>query len=202
MLDIRPMFAIPLAVTSIGREITKEEFDFIECQSIRNNVGNRISTDAQILKNDPLKNIREFIMVNVYDYFKQVYDPIDNFIPYITLSWANYAKKGEFHPPHNHSNSLVSGVFYIRATENDTFGILRDVRDPAILISPAEPPPIWSSRSVQFRVTSGDLLLFPSHLYHYVPTIEHDNGVRISIAFNIFVKGIVGNKNLLNELIL
>jgi hypothetical protein len=121
MLDIRPMFAIPLAVTSIGREITKEEFDFIECQSIRNNFGNRISTDAQILKNDPLKNIREFIMVNVYDYFKQVYDPIDNFIPYMTLSWANYAKKGEFHPPHNHSNSLVSGVFYIRATENDTF---------------------------------------------------------------------------------
>ncbi len=41
--------------------------------------------------------------------------------------------------------------------------------------------------------------MFPSTLAHSVPRKSDDN-VRISLAFNVFVKGVLGRTNDLNEL--
>ena len=38
----------------------------------------------------------------------------------VTQSWANFTQKGQYHHKHNHSNSVLSGVFYVKADE--TYG--------------------------------------------------------------------------------
>ena len=48
---------------------------------------------------------------------------------------------------------------------------------------------------------TGDVILFPSSLTHMVETKQGDN-TRISLAFNVFIKGTVGNNKNLTELII
>ena len=33
----------------------------------------------------------------------------------ITSMWSNHLKPGQSHPPHTHSNNLLSGVFYLHS---------------------------------------------------------------------------------------
>ena len=60
---------------------------------------------------------------------------------------------------------------------------------------------VFNARSWWYTVQSGDLVLFPSSLIHGVDVKEGDN-TRISLAFNVFLKGHVGNPKNLTELIL
>ena len=57
----------------------------------------------------------------------------------------------------------------------------------------------WNSLTWWIPVKSGDILLFPSYLNHSVET-KQDNNLRISLAFNTFVKGNIGSREGLSEL--
>ena len=50
-------------------------------------------------------------------------------------------------------------------------------------------------------MTTGNIFLFPSSLTHMVETKQGEN-TRISLSFNVFVKGTIGNNKNLTELIL
>jgi hypothetical protein len=60
---------------------------------------------------------------------------------------------------------------------------------------------LYNSETWWFTVKTGDIILFPSSLTHMVETKEGDN-TRISLAFNVFIKGTIGNNKNLTELIL
>ena len=51
-------------------------------------------------------------------------------------------------------------------------------------------------------VNNNTLVLFPSWLEHSVERNEKASSDRISISFNVFMKGTIGSENNLNELIL
>ena len=52
----------------------------------------------------------------------------------------------------------------------------------------------YNSNSWYLPVQRGRLLLFPSSLRHSVSTVSTDMN-RISLSFNVFVKGVVGDAN-------
>ncbi len=56
---------------------------------------------------------------------------------------------------------------------------------------PTENFNLFNSESWWFEVATGDLMLFPSSLTHMVETVKSDK-TRISISFNTFPKGYVG----------
>ena len=60
---------------------------------------------------------------------------------------------------------------------------------------------IWNSETWWFSVKTGDIIMFPSSLNHMVETKQGDN-TRISLAFNVFIKGTIGDNKQLTELIL
>ena len=60
---------------------------------------------------------------------------------------------------------------------------------------------IFNSLTWSFVVKTGDILLFPSNLGHSVQTKKGKN-LRISLSFNVFVKGQLGVTKNLDELIL
>jgi ectoine hydroxylase-related dioxygenase (phytanoyl-CoA dioxygenase family) len=60
---------------------------------------------------------------------------------------------------------------------------------------------LHNSRTWWFPVNTGDVVLFPSSLVHEVPPTTSSEK-RLSLAFNTFLKGYLGENKELNELIL
>jgi hypothetical protein len=58
---------------------------------------------------------------------------------------------------------------------------------------------LYNSSSWFFPVETNNLILFPSNLEHFVTT-KNDTSERISLAFNVFVKGTLGMKKNLTYL--
>ena len=55
----------------------------------------------------------------------------------------------------------------------------------------------YNTIQTDIKVESGDLVLFPSNISHYVPRIENSK-TRTSLAFNSFVYGDIGLPEHLN----
>ena len=111
---------------------------------------------------------------------------------YITGMWSNILKPGEFHSPHTHSNNLVSGVFYLQTNDNSPAITFLDPRPQSSVLQPqAKEHNIFNSTMFFYPAKVNRMILFPSWLEHYVP--QNDTKFsRVSIAFNVMLKGQVG----------
>ena len=89
-------------------------------------------------------------------------------------------------------HNMLSGVYYVDAVE--TSGIIfTDPRPQAGVIQPDVNKQILDNASiVKYDSATNRMILFPSWLQHYVP-VNETNKNRISIAFNIMFKGLVGS---------
>ena len=199
---INGIFPTPIYISKINREISKQELDLVN-KSKKNsfkNEGNITSNNNYILNEKSFKNLKQDLMLRVKDYFKKVISSTDAVMPYITQSWLNYTETNQYHHKHRHSNSLVSGVFYINCDEKvDKIKFFND--DYKAIKLEVKKWNIWNSESWWFPLKTGDIILFPSSLTHMVENKEGNN-TRISLAFNVFLKGTVGNNKSLTELYL
>ena len=60
---------------------------------------------------------------------------------------------------------------------------------------------VWNAATYRQNVKEGDLILFPSGVSHYVDLNETKNRERISLSFNTFPIGEIGEYNyILNNL--
>lgn len=186
------LFPQPVAIYKLDRNLTDKELLFIKNQKTHKNTGNSRSIDTHVLKNKILINIRDFIENSLHDYFKTVYDPKYEISLKITQSWFNYTGPGEYHHKHAHPNSFISGVFYPQANKNtDKIYFYRDNFDMIQFL-----PNNWNiynSKSWWLESGTGDLILFPSHLQHSVKPVESEQ-TRISLSFNTFPVGMIGNE--------
>ena len=200
--NINGIFPTPIYISKLNRELTPLELKFVDKnkKDFYKNDGNITSNNNYILNEKSFANIKKELDLKVQDYFDKVISPANNITPYITQSWLNYTETNQYHHKHAHPNSLVSGVFYINCHEehdkikffNDNYKTIKlEVKDWNI----------WNSESWWFSVKTGDVILFPSSLTHMVENKEGTN-TRISLAFNVFIKGTVGNNKNLTELII
>ncbi len=198
--SINSIFPTPIYISKLNRELTNKELSFIDKNKndCDKNEGNITSNNNYILNEKPFVNLKKELYLKVQDYFDKVISPANNITPYITQSWLNYTETNQYHHKHAHPNSLVSGVFYINCHEkhdkikffNDKYSTIKpEVKDYNI----------WNSETWWFSVKTGDVILFPSSLTHMVETKQGEN-TRISLAFNVFIKGTVGNNKNLTEL--
>lgn len=196
------IFPTPVLMANIGRELSEEEKAFfVRTQSNTvENVFNRRSASTCILDADELRSLRSFIEEHIAQFSRETFSLKESLEFYITQSWVNYTKPGQGHHRHCHTNSLISGVFYVSAVKGvDAICFYRDASFP--LSAGDEVPNCYSANSWRFTVGAGDLILFPSRLTHGVAnnTSKH---IRVSLAFNAFVRGELGSEELLNRLTL
>jgi len=183
----------PTAVTyfDFGSKLTDLELKFITEQETRNNDGNTTSINNNLFESAELAEVARFCEESLQQYFKEVYAPKHDVTPYITQSWANYTKKGQWHHKHGHPNSFISGVFYVQAQKDiDKIYFYKNGYQQIKL--PTDNYNLYNSDSWWLGVETGQLILFPSHLTHMVQTVQTDE-TRISISFNTFLKGYIGN---------
>ena len=199
---INGIFPIPIYISKLDRKLTPLELKFVDKykKDSHKNEGNIVSNNNYILNEKHFTNIKKELDLRVQDYFNKVISSTDSITPYITQSWLNYTETNQYHHKHQHPNSLVSGVFYINC--DDKFDKIKFFNDRYQTIKPeVKDWNIWNSETWWFTVKTGDVILFPSSLTHMVETKEGTN-TRISLAFNVFIKGTIGSHKNLTELIL
>jgi uncharacterized protein (TIGR02466 family) len=197
------LFPTPVIKFKLDREFTNAENEFFK--KIKNNTiknyGNSNSVDTYILEKDEMQNIKDFCQSATDIYFNKIYCPVDekkNSLV-ITQSWLNYTNKQQFHHSHTHPNSIVSGVFYINADKKlDEIILNKPDLHMQFEITPKAKND-YNTYEVTFKVGKYELILFPSHMYHRVPLVE-SNETRISLAFNTFFRGTLGDLRGLTEL--
>jgi uncharacterized protein (TIGR02466 family) len=200
---IHQLFPEPVYVSKLERTLTKEELEIVNeyKKKTYKNEGNLTSLDTYVLENKTLKNLKADLNKKIIEYFNEVVCPKNSIIPYITQSWINYTETNQFHHNHSHSNSYISGIFYVNADkEKDQIKFFKPDYYQKIQLDVIKYNP-FNSTGWRCSVQTGDVLLFPSNLTHGV-TYKKGTNTRISLSFNVFLKGTIGNKKQLSELIL
>ena len=199
------LFPIPVGIYERPIEITDDELKFIKKLGRRQNQSNKTSSDFYILQHKELNNLYKFFKECLDSYISQTIAPNQEEINfYVTQSWANYTKAGEYHQMHKHQNSIVSGVFYVQVNENDNI-TYRNYDEIAGTQVPVHIHPAswnrYNSNIWKYSVKVGQLYLFPSALQHCVETLPEDTELtRISVSFNTWVQGQLGEPKELNSL--
>jgi uncharacterized protein (TIGR02466 family) len=196
-MDVFPLFPTAVAKFDLGRDFSAEELAFVANQPTYKNAGNTTSNNRYVLRDDTMAKLREFTGASVAEYLKSIYAPKHDVSLRITQSWLNYTKPGEFHHKHAHPNSFVSGVLYIKASsERDKIYFYKDGYEQIKL--PVDQFNLFNSTSWWLPVETGRLMLFPSNLTHMVETVKEED--RISLSFNTFPVGYVGEEETLTAL--
>lgn len=201
--SIQPIFPIPICMSKLDREFTKEEKAFFAKQNSKQqrNIGNTMSSNNYILNEEEMAGLKVEIEDVLNQYMQNIVCPEDPSIQiYITQSWMNWTRPGEWHHKHTHSNSYLSGVFYVDAEKGvDKIVFFNDIYR-TIKINASEINH-FNAETWDFQTETGMLVIFPSWLQHMVEmkTQSHKN-TRISLAFNTFLRGTLGKRSALTEL--
>ena len=190
-MNIENLFPIPIGMFDLDREISEEEMFFVKNQETRPNEGNTTSDNCFVLRDSVMTSLRDWIESCVSEYFKATSNPKHNVHLRITQSWINYSETGQWHHKHSHPNSFISGVFYLNTNPDDKIYFYRSGWQQIKF-----PPENWNpynSESWWYEAVKGRLILFPSSLEHNVPTVT-GNETRISMSFNTFPVGMVGEE--------
>lgn len=185
-------FATPIYKSSIGRDFTQEEMDFLleQAHNADKFDVHYVTKDRAILDNEILSDIKHRAQVNLNNYFKNIYDTSDDVSLELTSSWVTRLDKGDHHPPHAHQNSIVSGIIYVSLQQIDGTMFFR----PGVKrwsLNPREEG-YWNADTFAVQTQVGDILLFPSDLLHFVPVVTEDVA-RVAISINSFFKGTMGS---------
>ena len=100
--------------------------------------------------------------------------------------WININGKHDYNMPHDHQNSVLSGVYYVSVPKSNMGNLVlhRDDSAEFFLTSKVERQPTASNMlSVECPVSESMFYLFPSWTKHSVERNESEDE-RISIAFN------------------
>jgi uncharacterized protein (TIGR02466 family) len=103
----------------------------------------------------------------------------------ITTCWAMVNGKYASNALHDHPNSILSGVYYLKTPEKSGVLSFTDPRSASRMLN----PPIteynlWTLPKISYKPEVGMMLLFPSWLMHGVETNMSEE-TRISVSFNI-----------------
>jgi len=193
------LFPSVITVSDYIDTITNEQIYTIKNLEVQQNAGNDRSKDVYLLDKSVFKSLKTTFEEALNNYLKEILQTEPEVEIYITQSWANFTGKNQFHHLHNHENSFLSGVFYVDANEEDNIYFHSPIKDQYIIKVKPKNFNLYNSLCWSIPVKTGQLLIFPSTLLHeVVPKIENNN--RISISFNTFIKGIIGDTEFLTEL--
>ena len=195
--ELLQLFPTPLLIVPYEEPIDKE-LAYLKTISYREQQqnGNYRSDDSYLLRNEELKDIKNFLVEAVDKFTKNVLNTKQRLV--ITQCWANRNPRGSKHHEHVHPNSIISGVMYFQINEKlPPIQFAKSIQD-GIKLNP-EKYTYVNSESFLLSCKPGELILFPSSLKHSVPINQGDED-RISMSFNTFCIDILGSEQSLTHL--
>jgi uncharacterized protein (TIGR02466 family) len=190
-------FSFPVWNSKHFFKFNDELFNFVVREK-ESNKGRIISNYGGWQSLDVFGNIANYPFKNIYD--KKLIEDFKFFLYNILVKdffnvykirelqclngWFNLNFKNNFNVSHNHPQSVFSGVYYIRALENQGDFIIENPLTDFLTFNLADLTNIFVSTSESFRPSTGDFLLFPSCLRHRVSPNLTDSS-RLSVSFNL-----------------
>jgi uncharacterized protein (TIGR02466 family) len=195
-LNIIELFPQPVYQSQV--KFTSEEVDFIH--SVRNSTypnvyGNVTSNDNFILNREELSSLKKQIKNHLDEYLMKVIGASGVTLE-VTQSWLNFNDKNTSHHTHCHNNSIVSGVIYVSEEPSELIFFKENSYGITPKITRATK---FNQDAVPMNVKQNMIVLFPSHMLHGVNVNKKDQA-RISLAFNSFYRGSLGDVNKLTNL--
>jgi uncharacterized protein (TIGR02466 family) len=190
---INSIFPTPVWIETIENGVSSEALDYFLNLEQSSNIGNTKSANSSVLESPVLSSLKSEFERAVQQFTEAVYAPSSEIYPYITQSWVNYTQPGQFHHSHKHPNSFISGIFYIQvSSEEDKIFFNKD--NDGFFSIPTENFNLFNSSAWHFPVKNNQLLIFPSNLSH---SVKHTTSTetRISLSFNTFLKGNLGDRD-------
>lgn len=144
--------------------------------------------------------LKEIITNKVNWYLREIWREKGNLR--VTISWVNYNPPNTRHHKHSHPNSIFSGTFYIDTAPNAGAIILTNPNKKQFYSEHIDKDKSkYTSPIFGFRPDKYDLYIFPSWLEHEVEPNKSDT-TRISLAFNTFYTGTIGNLEEATQLVI
>jgi uncharacterized protein (TIGR02466 family) len=165
-----------------------------------NSDNGNISKNKYIL-ND-LVDLKADIIYHSELYFKNYLKIKKDINFYITNSWINNHKSGDYAQAHCHKNAIFSGVYYLKIPKDFynagdlSFekGYFNNVGvAPSTFHFEYEEYNNINADTYKITPKDGMIIIFPSYLYHAV-TLNSTKEDRLSLAFNFFAKGKIGKE--------
>ena len=195
--ELLQIFPTPLLIVPY-EELIDKELAYLKTISYREqqNNGNFRSDDSYLLRNEELKNIKNFLGEAVDKFTKNVLQSKQRLV--ITQCWANRNPKGSKHHEHVPPNSIISGVMYFQINEKLPPIQFSKANQDGMKLDPIKYNHV-NSESFMLPCKPGELILFPSSLKHSVPINQGDED-RISMSFNTFSIDAIGSEQALTHL--
>jgi len=204
--QVYALFPIPLYVANYEGDLKEviEYFDGNEMQDTKAGYG-MISNNSYILDNPICDELNNFFMECFKDFATNVmryrYEDLQ-----FAQSWLTYKAPKQFHKAHTHPNTLLAGVFYYDAQEDDAaICFSKDVKsfnrsyfEPSLTDDYQNHS--FSQEEIYYKPKKNDFLIFPSWLTHGVPP-NNTNRVRKALGVNALTKGTLGDKETISEII-
>jgi uncharacterized protein (TIGR02466 family) len=144
---------------------------------------------ANLHKQKEFKEFAELVISTSKDILNELKYDVEDVV--ITDMWATVLKTEEHHPAHTHSNNFLSGTYYLHSDQGASI-MFQDPRPAAGVILPRmSEQTIATANLLTYASKQNRAIIFPSWLPHYVKP-NKSKIKRISIAWNIQVKGKVG----------
>ena len=155
-----------------------------------------LSENMDVLNSSVFSDLKKEVQSHIKWYETNICGFNDEMYLEITDSWYRETTSQQNHPLHNHPNSLISGVIYLNVPDQpgNHCGINFETNHHIFPGFNFEYRPgqdtKYNLRSMHIPVESGDIILFPSWIDHYV-TKNLSQHPRKIISFNTFLKGTV-----------
>ena len=190
---IQSLFPTGIYVDKLDFKLNKKQLKYAKTCERKQNTFNLSSSNSYVLDLDMFKNLKKKIEEKVAHYLLGVDSAPHDINFFITQSWFNYTKEKQSHHEHEHPNSYLSGAYYIDADKKLDSIMFINKRYTGQISLPATKYNDYNSKSYKLPVSTGDIVLFPSSATHKVNTKKGKNE-RLSLAFNVFIKGDLGDE--------
>ena len=199
--DILP---IALYREKISQTLTPEVRNTLDHLTIN---PNKLSDEMHLLDREEFRSLKEEIYTHIRKYEKDILGFTGDLKLKITESWYRETVPDDNQDTHKHGNSLLSGCVYVQVPKQpsdldipswdglghsginfvhrDSYGVFKDFK---FLYKQIDTK--YNSKNSFLRVENNDIVLFPSHIDHFVSyNKSQENLSRKVISFNTFIEG-------------
>ena len=170
---------------------------------IKNKGGNFLTTRKDIMNDESMKDFKHWCLLNVRAFAKQL-GASERTSFYITQSWMNRNPPHSYHHTHMHPNSIFSCIYYVEGDKCPTYFYRYDDRTSFgnfAFYENDKGSNAFTATKAGVMNEVGRLVIFPSSMVHDVDTNESDKD-RVTISFNTFIRGEMGEPENSNHLII
>jgi uncharacterized protein (TIGR02466 family) len=139
-------------------------------------------------RSPPFARLKRLIEKHAQGFARELHWNLRGGKPLCDSMWVNVLAEGGAHGSHLHTNSVLSGTYYVKTPEGAGPVVFEDPRHALMMAAPPRKPsaPRPFQTYVSAEPAAGVLLLWESWLRHEVP-VNRAQGERISVSFNLVI---------------